>query len=182
MIRNQDRSGWFGASDTATIMGNWDTKTFARWWAVKLGVFQDHVATPYMEFGNLAEHSIIDAYDKAIHKGKTPIYLPRWRIRVNLDGWKHDYVVEVKTSKNQMKKLPKSYWQQTQVEMMAAKKKKALVIVYHTIPEEYSRPYYLDVDKKRLHTFWTQKDNSFLLEYLGRIRYLKDCLIRGTYP
>ena len=37
MIHNQDRSGWFGASDTARIMGNWNTQTFARWWGEKLG-------------------------------------------------------------------------------------------------------------------------------------------------
>lgn len=35
MISNHDRSGWIGASDTAMVMGNWDTETFRRWWATK---------------------------------------------------------------------------------------------------------------------------------------------------
>ena len=37
MIHNHDRSGWFGASDTSTIMGNWATETFRKWWLEKLG-------------------------------------------------------------------------------------------------------------------------------------------------
>lgn len=49
MIRNHDRSGWFGASDTATIMGNWNTDTFRRWWLVKLGVRKDRFVTPSMQ-------------------------------------------------------------------------------------------------------------------------------------
>ena len=51
MIRNHDRSGWFGASDTATIMGSWDTETFRRWWAVKLGIRKDHFANAAMQAG-----------------------------------------------------------------------------------------------------------------------------------
>ena len=36
VISEQDRSGWFGASDTSYIMGNWNTKTFKNWWAKKI--------------------------------------------------------------------------------------------------------------------------------------------------
>ena len=38
MIKNQDRSGWFGASDTSMVITkNRDTKTFKQWWSVKMG-------------------------------------------------------------------------------------------------------------------------------------------------
>jgi hypothetical protein len=45
MIKNQDRSKWFGASDTSMIMGNWQTKTFNDWWMVKLGITTNNVKT-----------------------------------------------------------------------------------------------------------------------------------------
>ena len=38
MIADQDRSGWFGASDTSYVMGNWHTKTFKDWWLKKMGL------------------------------------------------------------------------------------------------------------------------------------------------
>jgi len=41
MITNKDRSGWFGASDTSTIVGNYKTKTFKKWWLVKLGLSEN---------------------------------------------------------------------------------------------------------------------------------------------
>lgn len=182
MIRNQDRSGWFGASDTATVMGNWNTKTFAEWWAVKLGIYENRFTNKYMEFGNLAEHAIIDAYDRTIKKGRRPIYIPRYKIRVNLDGLKRERVVEVKTTSKPMKHLPKNYWMQTQAEMLAAKRKKTLLIIYRTIPEEYARPYFLDVDRSRISTMETFRDDKFLDEYMERIRYLSRCLARREYP
>ena len=61
MIHNQDRSGWFGASDTARIMGNWNTQTFARWWGEKLGMFSNDFKTPAMMAGTAYEHRILDA-------------------------------------------------------------------------------------------------------------------------
>lgn len=45
MIADQDRSGWFGASDASYIMGSWDTKSFERWWLQKLGLNRDHFTT-----------------------------------------------------------------------------------------------------------------------------------------
>ena len=51
MIRDHDRSGWFGASDTATIMGSWGTKTFRRFWLQKLGLNRDHFTNLEMETG-----------------------------------------------------------------------------------------------------------------------------------
>lgn len=52
MIRDHDRSEWFGASDTATIMGSWGTKTFRRFWLQKLGLNRDHFTNLEMETGH----------------------------------------------------------------------------------------------------------------------------------
>ena len=51
MIHNHDRSGWFGASDTSTIMGNWETETFRKWWLEKLGLRENRFHTPAMSIG-----------------------------------------------------------------------------------------------------------------------------------
>ena len=42
MLSDKDRSGYFGASDTSYIIGNWKTKTFTNWWLVKLGLAQNN--------------------------------------------------------------------------------------------------------------------------------------------
>ena len=61
MIHDHDRSGWFGASDTAAIMGRWDTKTFRSFWLQKLGVNRDHFSTLEMETGSAYEHRISES-------------------------------------------------------------------------------------------------------------------------
>lgn len=61
MIKNKSRAGWFGASDTATIMGNWQTKTFAAWWMVKLGLAENNFTNIYLAAGTAYEHRILDA-------------------------------------------------------------------------------------------------------------------------
>ena len=126
MIRNQDRSGWFGASDTAMVMGNWTTQTFRSWWLVKLGTISEHFSTRAMEMGNLFEIPIIHAIEalegRRIKLGKHPIYLPRYRIRANYDGL-CSTLIEIKTTKKMFKKVPKAYWQQCQVLMFAARRR-----------------------------------------------------------
>ena len=84
MIRNHDRSGWFGASDTATIMGNWNTDTFRRWWLVKLGVRKDRFITPAMQCGTAYEHKILDAL--RVKTRDRQIRIRSLRLRVNYDG------------------------------------------------------------------------------------------------
>ena len=65
MIKNNDRSKWFGASDTAMIMGNWETETFKNWWLVKLGIdLNTGVRTWAMDCGNLLEIPIIRLVEK----------------------------------------------------------------------------------------------------------------------
>ena len=48
MIKNQDRSGWFGASDACHMMGSFQTRTFARFWLEKQGLRQNQIRTPQM--------------------------------------------------------------------------------------------------------------------------------------
>lgn len=48
MIHDQDRSGWFGASDTGIIMRRWDTDTFYKWWLEKLGLEKSTYTNKYM--------------------------------------------------------------------------------------------------------------------------------------
>ena len=116
MINNNDRSKWFGASDTAMIMGNWNTETFKDWWMVKLGIMVKDVKTWAMDCGNLLEIPIIRLIEKEegnkIKIGKHPYYNPFLRLRVNYDGLRKYEVVEIKTTSKGFKKIPKNYWQQ----------------------------------------------------------------------
>ncbi len=57
MISNHDRSGWFGASDTATIMGNYNTATFKKWWLEKMGIRQSTFTNKAMKAGTHYEHN-----------------------------------------------------------------------------------------------------------------------------
>ena len=38
MIASKDRSGYFGASDVDKIVGNYNTKSFKKWWLEKIGI------------------------------------------------------------------------------------------------------------------------------------------------
>lgn len=84
MIREQDRSGWFGASDTATIMRSWNTKTFQTWWMTKLGIGSGHFTTTAMNAGTYYERTILD-YVGAKRRDHQ-ILIPEYSLRINLDG------------------------------------------------------------------------------------------------
>lgn len=118
MIHDQDRSGWFGASDTATIMGSWDTETFRRWWAVKLGIRQDHYTNAAMQAGTAYEHKILDALGVKTRDRQIKVYA--LRLRVNYDGDDAQTVTEVKTYSKAPFKVSRAYWMQCQVEMFAS--------------------------------------------------------------
>ena len=120
MIHDHDRSGWFGASDTAAIMGRWDTKTFRSFWLQKLGVNRDHFSTLEMDTGSAYEHRILEYI--GIRKMDRQIKIRRLRLRVNLDGEDAQEISEVKTHKGESFKVSRAYWMQAQVEMFAAKK------------------------------------------------------------
>lgn len=187
MINNNDRSKWFGASDTSIIMGNWNTETFKDWWMVKLGIMVKDVKTWAMDCGNLLEIPIIRLIEKLegrkIKIGKRPYYNPFLRLRVNYDGLRKYEVVEIKTTSKGFKKIPKNYWQQCQVLMYRKKKDRCALYEYKMEETDYLNPYFPDLDKNRLTRHEIRYDEQFIKnEYLPRLRYLASCLKAKIYP
>ena len=60
MIKDHDRSGWFGASDTHIMLSNPNTKTFRLWWLEKLGLRHNNFTTKEMSAGTHYEHKILN--------------------------------------------------------------------------------------------------------------------------
>lgn len=100
MISDNDRSYWFGASDSYKIINpNHNTQTWQKWWRVKQGIEEpDFVGNIYTEAGTRFEHPILDAFDKSINKDRQ-LFLEDLRLRVNYDGDKDGIIYEVKTHK-----------------------------------------------------------------------------------
>lgn len=185
MIADQDRSGWFGASDTAYIMGNWKTKTFKSWWLQKLGLNNDHYTTRAMNAGTYYEHAILD-FVGAPRKDHQ-ILLPGLNLRINLDGDGPRQIYEVKTHAAAKKfKVTKAYWQQVQVQMYAKGQEDgcvplAQIVAYGLLEEDY-RNFFNDIDPARLERFCIDYDGGFIAQYLRRLKYLRDCLLKGVFP
>lgn len=185
MIADQDRSGWFGASDTATIMGNWKTKTFAKWWAQKLGIDTSHFTSTAMNAGTYIERAVLD-HIKAPRRDHQ-ILLPELRLRVNLDGDGPGHIYEVKTHGAAKEfKVSKAYWQQVQVQMFAKERAEgcfpvAEIVAYGLTEEDY-RNFFNPIDPARLKRYPIGYDEVFIYGYLRRLKYLADCLERGAWP
>lgn len=178
MIHNQDRSGWFGASDTSYVMGKLNTETFRKWWLQKLGVNKDHFSTIEMQTGTALEHRILEHI--GISRMDRQIKKPRLRLRVNLDGEDRNTVYEVKTSKHPFK-LKKAYWMQAQAEMFATGKE--LVIVTYRLEREYYENWFRPIDDSRLTFIPIAYDSEWIQEeYLPRLKYLAGCLKKGVLP
>ena len=187
MIKNQNRSHWFGASDTSMIMGNWETESFKNWWLVKLGVTQNNLSSWVMDCGNIMEIPIIRFIEKLekqkIHIGKRPYYKLGLRLRCNYDGLRKNEVVEIKTSGAGFKKVPKNYWQQCQVLMYCKKRKYPSLYLYYMTDADYLNPYFPAIDKTRLVRHEIMFDKGFIdNEYLPRLRYLARCLKAKIMP
>ncbi len=181
MIHSQDRSGWFGASDTYILMcSGVDTKSFARWWAVKLGLFESSIATPAMIAGTNWEHRILE--HMGIVQMDRQIRTRKYRLRVNLDGETERIVVEVKTHRaDKPFRVSKAYWMQAQVERFAAGKD-VIIAAYGLESEDY-RNYFRPVDPLRLKEIPIPYDAAWIqMEYLPRLQYFADCLRRGIKP
>lgn len=185
MIHDQDRSGWFGASDTATIMGNWSTKTFGKWWATKLGLETGHYTSPAMNAGTYYEGAVLD-YIKAPRRDHQ-ILLPELGLRVNLDGDGPGHIYEIKThAEAKGFTLSKAYRQQVQVQIYAKWREDgrypAAEIVSYGLEEADYRDFFRPVDPRRIRRHTVEYDPSFVSAYLDRLRYLKDCLDKGVWP
>lgn len=179
MIKNHDRSGWFGASDTAMIMGNWNTKSFCKWWFEKLGVKQNKFTSESMMAGTAYEHLILDYL--GIRKRDRQIKKRSYRLRVNLDGEDKTTIYEVKTHIKEVFKVTNPYWQQAQVESFATRKK-VVIVSYHLSLDHYNN-YFLPIEKERLFFHPIEYDQDWVeLKYLKRLEYLAYCLRKNKIP
>lgn len=185
MIKNKDRSKWFGASDTHYIMGDWNTKTFQTWWLIKLGLIQKNFENLYTIMGNIYEHKIAKAISERMFeklKLDRQIKVRKDRVRINLDSESKKMIYEIKTfkeTKNEWK-LPESYIQQARVQMYYAKK--PVMIVAYPMREENYKNAFCEIDNDRLIFFRIEQDEDFIEQYRHRLLYLKQCLKKGIMP
>lgn len=178
MIKDKSRAGWFGASDTAIIMGNWNTATFYRWWLVKLRLAENNFGTRYMRAGTEYEHKILRKI--GIEGMDRQIKIRRLRLRVNLDG--EDAIIhEVKTYSKPVFRVSKTYWMQAQVEMYAAKKQ-LRIVAYRMDAENYIN-FFLPIDMDRISYHPIAYDYDWVhIHYLPRLKYLARCMRKGVMP
>lgn len=183
MIKSNDRSMYIGASDTKFVIGNWETKTFKKWWLEKLGLSKNNFSNKYTMAGTYYEHKIIEALnipnielDKQIIIG---------RLRINLDANTKDKIHEIKTynyEKGFDLKKHKDYINQVQVQMYGSEIHSTEIDAYGLLEEDY-RNYFNDVDKERLSFHEIEYDKEWIeKEYLPKFKYLEDCLIKGKMP
>ena len=182
MIASQDRSEYFGASDTAFIVGNWKTATFEKWWLQKLGINQVHFHNKYTSAGTHYEHRILESLEIPMELDKQ-IIIEDLRLRVNLDGNDSDTIYECKTYKfDKGFKMPKKYIQQVQVQMFASGLRKAKIIVYGLKEEDYDN-YFHEIDPGRRDEIVITYDEKWIAEvYLPKLKYLAECLKEGRFP
>lgn len=183
MIASKDRSGYIGASDTKYVVGNWNTKTFDKWWLQKVGIDTSHIENKYTMAGTNYEHKIIDALgipniekDKQIIKG---------RLRVNLDANTDTKIYEIKTyqfEKGFDIKKHQDYINQVLVQMYSSGIHKAEIDAYGLIPEDYDN-YFHQIDLKRLSKYEIEYNEEWINNtYLPRLSYLEKCLNSGKFP
>lgn len=179
MISEHDRSGFFGASDTKTIMGNWKTRTFMEWWLVKIGRKENpSYNTRAMAAGTAYEHKILDAI--GIKEMDRQIIIPDLRLRVNLDGENETTVKEIKTT-GKKPSVSKAYWMQAQVEMYATNKK-CDIVFYEMTDAEYEN-FFRPIDLSRISVHPIERDDKWINnEYLPRLKYLAWCLDTHKTP
>ncbi len=183
MIKNKDRKGYIGASDTKYVIGNWETKTFEKWWLEKLGFPTKHFDNKYTLAGTYYEHKIIDALNITdIEKDKQIIVD---RLRVNLDANTDNKIYEIKTynfEKGFDLKKHKDYVNQVQVQMYASDIHNAEIVAYGLLENDYIN-YFNDIDKNRLSRHEIEYNEKWINEiYFPRMKYLSLCLEKGKFP
>ena len=181
MISSKDRSYYIGASDTSFVVGNWETKTFEKWYATKQGIYSMDFASDEMIAGTYWEHRILDALKiKGLEKDRQLI---KDRLRINLDGNTSDTIYEVKTHKaDKPFKVSKAYRNQVIVQMYVFDIRIAYIVAYGLEKEDYNN-FYRDIDHARLTMHRIEYDEEFIRDiYLPRFDYLSDCLDKGVFP
>ena len=182
MIADNDRSGYFGASDTDKIVGNWKTATFEKWWMQKIGINRDHFDNKYTLAGTHYEHRILESLGIPMELDKQ-IIIEDLKLRVNLDGNDFNTIFECKTYNLEKGfKLPKKYIQQVQVQMFASGLRKAKIIAYGLTEADYDN-FFHPIDPDRRGEFIIEYDEKWINEvYLPRLKYLAECLKEGRFP
>jgi hypothetical protein len=182
MIESKDRSGWFGASDTDKVIGNWKTATFEKWWMQKIGINRDHFDNKYTSAGTHYEHRILESLGIPMEFDKQ-IIIEDLRLRVNLDGNDSDTIYECKTyGFDKGFKLPRKYINQVQVQMFASGLRKARIIVYGLTEKDYDN-YFHDIDPERRDEIVIAYDERWVTEvYLPKLKILAECLKEGRFP
>lgn len=183
MISSRDRSGWFGASDTDYIIGNWKTATFAKWWLKKIGIDNSDFQNQYLLAGTHKEHQILNSLQIPLMELDKQILIPELKLRVNLDGNTSDCIYECKTyTADKPFKVPIKYKRQVWVQMYGAKIKTAKIVAYGLTEADY-RNFYLPIDNKRLSIIDIPYNEAFIYEeYLPKLEYLAKCLEKGIFP
>lgn len=181
MIAEKDRSGWFGASDTDYIVGNWETKSFLKWWLSKLDLNRTSFENLAMNAGTHKEHQILRYMDVDVLDNQ--IKIPSLKLRVNLDGNDEDTIYEVKTySAEKVFKCPIKYKRQVWVQIYATGYEKAYIVAYGLTEADYKN-YFLPIDESRLSMIPIEYNKAFIEEtYLPRLRYLAICMENGQLP
>lgn len=182
MIESKDRSGYFGASDTDKIIGNYKTATFEKWWMQKIGINRDHFDNKYTSAGTHYEHRILESLGIPMEFDKQ-IIIEDLLLRVNLDGNTEDTIFECKTYGFEKGfKLPKKYINQVQVQMFASGYRKAKIIAYGLLEGDYDN-YFHDIDPERRSEFDIEYDERWINEvYLPKLKFLVECLREGRFP
>jgi hypothetical protein len=196
LIASQDRSGWFGASDTSKVIAkNRKTKTWLQWWAVKMGEQEPEFGgSIYTEAGNKYEHQILLTINEKMNLDRQ-IKVEDLLLRVNYDGDFDGIIYEVKTHKADKEfEVSLNYWRQAQVEMWTYKKmekelglppfKKLYIVSYALNPEEYYLELEdIEIDPQRIKFHEVEYDKHFTKEeYLPCLKQLRRYLKRGKMP
>jgi len=193
MITSNDRSGWFGASDTDKVLAtNYSTKTFKQWWAVKLGEQEsDFKGNKYTNAGNEYEHPILLRISENINLDRQ-IHVEKYLLRVNYDGDFDGVIYEVKTHKAiNPYEISTTHWRQAQVEMYAYKTmqkeldlppfRKLYIVSYAINVDEYNRNE-VEVDFGRIKFHEVKYDKRFIKdEYLPRLKEKARALRKGRF-
>ena len=184
MIADHDRSGYFGASDTDKVIGNWKTKTWEKWWMQKLGINRDHFENEFTKAGTNWEHRILDSLGIPDLEKDKQVIIEDLLLRVNLDGNTPTRIKEVKTYQwvKGWKKTPTKYINQVQVQMYATGIHEADIVAYGLEPADYDN-YFRDLDPQRLQQIPVSYDPKWIeTVYLPKLRILADCLKKGVFP
>ena len=183
MIASHDRSGYFGASDTDKVIGNWKTKTWEKWWLQKLGINTDHFDNRYTIAGTNWEHRILDSLGLPDLEKDKQIVIEDLQLRVNLDGNTPFCIKEVKTYQWEKGfKAPKKYTNQVQVQMFASQIYEADIVAYGLQEADYDN-FFRDIDLERLQEIPVRYDPQWInTVYLPKLRILADCLKKGVFP